>query len=114
MLAGEKKLAVFHDIVPEGGFISEEIIPEAAFAPYVANGAFKRFTRDIPNERSSGVLRFVCFTLPGEGWRAEFFLWLKREFFACRLEHSLAHDELIGKLLGYADEDIRDFLDRRS
>lgn len=110
MLAGEKKLAMFHDEIPEDGDISEEIIPEQAFAPFVESGKIKRFAQDISNTRKGGVVRFVCFTLPGEEWRAEFILWLKNQMFSGALDPVSAHDEIMGKLLGYAESDVQDFL----
>lgn len=110
MLAGEKSLAMFHDLVPAGGEIAEGVIPERAFAPHVAAGAIKRFAVDITNAKNGDVIRYVCFTLPGQEWRAEFLLWMNQEFYAGRLNHSPAHDELIGKLLGYGAADIQDFL----
>lgn len=112
MLAGEKSLAMFHDVIPEHGDIAEEIIPEQAFAPHVAAGQIKRFSKDIESARKGGVIRYVCFTLPNEEWRAEYILWFKSEFFSGRLDHDPAHDEIIGKLLSYTDEDIREFLNQ--
>lgn len=111
MLAGEKTLAVFHDAVPaEGGMIAETIIPEQAFAPHVARGTVKRFAEDIQNVRSGGVLRFVCFTLPGEEWRAQFFLWFKREWLGGRQSYDPSHEYIIGNLLGYTPEDVDNYL----
>ena len=112
MLEGEKSLAMFHDALPASGEIAEEIIPEQAFAPHVAAGQIKRFSKDIENVRKGGVIRYVCFTLPGQEWRAEFLLWLKEETLSAHLDHSPAHDEIIGKLLGYSDDDIQEFLKR--
>jgi len=112
MLAGEKSLAMFHDALPEDGEIAEEIIPEQAFAQHVASGAIKRFSKDIESVRKGGVIRYVCFTLPDEEWRADYLFWFKTEFLSGRLDHNPAHDEIIGKLLGYTDEDIQDFLGR--
>jgi hypothetical protein len=47
MLAGKKHLAVFCEAVVEGVEISEEIIPENAFSPYVTNGQIERFSQDF-------------------------------------------------------------------
>ncbi|MCB1530012.1 MAG: hypothetical protein H6853_09060 [Rhodospirillales bacterium] len=114
MLAGDKKLAFFHDIIPAEGEIAEEIIPERAFAPYVQEGRLLRFAGDIPKTGSADVLRFVCFTLPGEEWRAQFILWLKREWLGGRLEYNPAHEDIIGNLLGYDAQDIEEYLVNRS
>lgn len=113
MLVGEKSLAMFHDAIPDNDEIAEEIIPEEAFAPHVAAGTIKRFSKDIESTRKGGVIRFVCFTLPNEEWRAEYLLWFKSERFSRRLDHDPAHDEIIGKLLGYTDGDVQEFLSLR-
>ncbi len=110
MLAGEKALAVFHDAVLPGQAIPEEIIPERAFAPYVAEGRIKRLAADIRSAKDDGVIRCVCFTLPGVEWRAEFLLWLKRETLSGRLSCDFSHDRIIGLLLGYSEQDVTDFL----
>ena len=112
MLAGEKSLAMFHDAVPESGNISEAIIPEKTFAPYVATGQIKRFAKDIPSKKSGKAIRYVCFSITGQEWRAEFLLWLKEEVLSARIDHAPAHDEIIGRLLGYSDEDIQEFLNQ--
>ena len=112
MLSGDKKLAVFHDTLPDDGVISEDIIPEEKFAPYVADGNIKRLSRDIPNMRKGGALRFVCFTLPDEEWRAEFFLWYKSGFLRGDLQYHPAQERIIGALLGYAQSDIEDYIQK--
>jgi hypothetical protein len=112
MRAGEKKLAMFHDYVPEDGTtIAEEIIPEAAFAPYVKGGEIIRIARDITDKRTGDIVRYVCFTLPNEEWRAEAVLWMRQ---AMR-DHTLPSDDTIdimtGRLLGYSEGDIVEFVD---
>ncbi len=109
MLAGRKALAVFHDVLPSGGNIPEEIIPEQAFAPYVASGTFRRFAEEIISPKGDRI-RHVCFTLPGHEWRAEFFLWLHREIYAGRIRYEPAHEHIIGGLLGYEKADGEEFL----
>ena len=110
MLMGDKKLAIFHDAVPSEGQISEEIIPENAFAAHVQAGTIKRFSKDIYNTKSGNLIRYVCFTLPNEEWRASFILWLKEERLVGRVLHDPAHDAIIGRLLGYDEQDIEEFL----
>jgi hypothetical protein len=112
MLAGRKALAVFHDALTEQG-ISEEIIPEKAFRPHVQSGRIKRLSADVWAVKTGKRIRCVCFTLPGEEWRGQFVLWFKAEFFAGRITYDPSHDEIMGKLLGYDDADIHDFLERR-
>ncbi len=111
MLAGEKKLAVFHELASRAGNIPEEIIPEQSFAPYVASGRIIRRSEDIAYER--GTIRYVCFCLPGEEWRIEAFLFLKRDAAAHRRLYGDADDILMGRLLGYSETDIADFLAHR-
>ncbi len=110
MLAGEKPLAMFHDSLPDSGDIPEYIIPEKAFAPHVASGTIKRISKDVLNCKNGQTIRYVCFAVRGQEWRAEFLLWLKEENLSARLKHNPSHDEIIGKLLGYTDEDILYFL----
>lgn len=110
MLAGKKKLAIFHDALIDDRNIPEDIIPEKAFAPYVAKGAIKRLSQDTPVVKSGSIIHYVCFTLPGEEWRAEFFIWLKSKTLKGEIPNDHAHDVVIGKLLGYKDSDIEDYL----
>ena len=74
MLSGEKHLALFSDILTANG-ISEEIIPENAFAPYVASGKITRSQNDLVIQSSNDIIRIVCFTTPGNLWRANFVFW---------------------------------------
>lgn len=70
MLAGKKHLAMFCDALIEG-VISETIIPEKAFLPYVQQGLIKKFSREY--KIKDHIIRYVCFTLPGHEWRADAF-----------------------------------------
>lgn len=111
MLAGEKKLAVFHDALPpDGAEIPEEIIPEKAFAPYVAEGAMTRIAEDIRAQKTGDTIRYVCFTLPGEEWRARTFLWMRRQTFSGRRPADKTDDIFTGRLLGYDESDIEKFI----
>lgn len=102
MLAGKKPCAFFHDALPENGQISEQIILERAFAPYVAGGKFLRFSKET--SKNNQLIRYVCFTLPAEAWRADAIFWL-REY------NDDAADRMIGRLLGYTEEQIDAFLE---
>jgi len=111
MLAGEKKLAVFSDYVPDEGEIDERIIPEETFSPHVKTGQIVRVSRDIPVKvRDGALVRVVCFALPEEEWRAHFYLWLKDQVYRQLMPHHSSYDALIGTLLGYDQKDIDDFL----
>jgi hypothetical protein len=110
MLAGEKPLAAFGDIIPPDGEISEEIIPEQKFAPYVKAGAIKRFAADISYKNSKEMVRVICFTLPGEEWRAQFMIWYKAAFYSDRIPYDPSQEYIIGELLGYSTEDIAHFI----
>lgn len=113
MLSGKKPLAVFHDAIPATEKIPEEIIPETAFAPHVQTGKIKRLAADLRSAKDDHIIRYVCYTLPGEEWRAHFLLWLKTEQLSGRLQFDPAHDIIIGHLLGYGESDIDEFLERQ-
>jgi hypothetical protein len=114
MLAGKKNLAVFHALLNSGDENNQQIIPEDAFAPYVSNGMIVRLSEDVQYSNSSDIIRYVCFTLPAEEWRARFFLWLNREYAQGRIQWNDSYNSLIGGLLGYTSNDIDDFLKNRS
>jgi hypothetical protein len=110
MIKGQKKFAFFHDILPEKGSIGEDIIPEQMFASYVQQGKIKRFAEDIQNKKTGDIIRYVCFVMPGEEWRAQFLLWFKRQFLSGKITCDASHEYIIGYLLGYDEADIKDFL----
>lgn len=114
MLTGTKPMAMFFDYYVEDGSIPEEIIPETAFKPHVENGTFVRISRDFRDIKHNCLIRFVCFTRPDEVWRAQCVLWMKEGIYS-GVRPALAGDNvLIGRLLGYAEEDIQDFIEHRS
>lgn len=110
MLSGRKKMAAFSDIAVPGKEIPEEIIPEKAFAHYVQAGTILRYAADIVNVRNGDIIRHVLFTLPGEEWRAQTMLWIKRDIFENRRPFDEAYDIIIGRLLDYTEKEINDFL----
>ena len=77
MLKGEKPMAAFSDIIPTNGKISEDIIPENKFAPYVATGKIQRHCKEF--ESGQNMIRTVCFTLPSELWRAQSYCFLRKK-----------------------------------
>jgi hypothetical protein len=64
MLEGRKYLAAFCDILPLSGKIPEEIIPDQAFAPFVASGRIKRFARTIPSPQPAERCRIHALPSP--------------------------------------------------
>ncbi len=113
MLSGEKKLAYFCDVVPESGEILEEIIPERAFAPHVAAGFIMRFSQDETCTKTGHIVKSVCFTLPGEEWRAAFTFWLGKERANGIYRGDSSDDVVFGRVLGYSLKEIHAFLDHQ-
>ncbi len=113
LLSGEKKLSMFHDILVSGRDIPEEIIPEKAFAPYVQNRKIIRTYANIKNPKNDDVFHFVFFCLPGEEWRAQTIIWLKKQTFEEQKPFNEHDDVIIGRLLGYEESDILSFLQAR-
>jgi len=109
MLKGEKHCAIFHDAVPATGTIAEEIIPERAFAPFVANGTIFRMVQDFPDATSGQTVRVVCFTMPSHEWRAHFLIWQKARLFNGNKTDD-ADDMLEGRILGYSNTEIAAYI----
>lgn len=110
MLSGQKPMAAFGDIRGKGKVFPEEIIPENAFSPHVAAGTILRFERIIRSARLGKDMFYVCFTLPGHEWRAEAYFWIRSLTHNGIAPDDRSCDTMIGRLLGYDEEDIRDFL----
>ncbi len=110
MLKGDKKLAAFGDVLSAGEEISEEIIPEQAFSPYVQSQQIKRFERIFQPADSDNLIKNVCFTLPKEEWRADTYLWLRESVHTNQMPYDNSIDIIIGRLLGYSEEDIQEFV----
>lgn len=111
MLEGKKHLAVFHDAVPDDGLISEDIIPEKAFAPYVRDGILKRHVREFFDGKHT--IRYVCFTSLEHSWRADYIFWVAELLYKGDKSFIDEQDIITGKLLGYTDDDIKEFMKRR-
>lgn len=109
MLAGEKKLATFGDIIPPDGDINETIIPEKAFAPHVFAEQVVRIEKTFPSGDGK-LYKSVCFTLPGEEWRAHFYNWYSERLFSKEHIYSASDEFIIGALLGYTRDDIEHFV----
>lgn len=112
MLAGEKKLAMFCDLLVPGVAIAEEIIPEKKFAPHVKAHRITRWEEIIYSAKVEKNIKFVFFTLPDEEWRAHTIVWIKRETYAHRRPYDKTDDIVIGRLLGYSEEEIATFTNK--
>lgn len=106
MLGAEKPLAMFGDVV---GSAAE--VPEAKFAPYVADGTLIR--REVvytpPDRGLPG--RFVYFARAGEEWRIDALHRINVRLFVNGEPTSPEIEREIGRLLGYADSDIECYLE---
>lgn len=113
MLAGEKPAAMFCDYIPDDGNISEDIIPEKAFQDYVKTGTFIRTEKEFTNRLNDGKVRYVCFTQPSEQWRSDCILWLQQGAYDGTRPETKETPIFIGRLLGYSEEDIQDFMKKQ-
>lgn len=104
LLSGEKKAALFADFITDDGTISEEIIPEKKFEPYINSGSVCRHQKEVFYPKFKKTYRMVVFTTPDEKWRAEALFWLREA-------NDIYTDIIIGRLLGYTEEEIQIFLD---
>lgn len=112
MLAGKKRLAVFHDVFITDLKNCEEIIPEVAFKPHVESGAIIRKSLDIRAAKDGTIITYVCFTPKGHEWRADVFFWIKQETIGNGRPSDHAFETMIGRLLDYEEYDILDFLQK--
>lgn len=108
MLKGKKHFALFHDAIPSNGLIPEDIIPEKTFAPYVSNGTMYRSSKD--HNDGTHTIRYVCFTTSGHEWRAHAFFYFHEEAMSGRRPFDEAYEYFVGRLLGYAEDDIADYI----
>jgi hypothetical protein len=106
MLAGEKPLAMFGDAVG-----STYEVPEIDFAPFVADGTFVRREVIYYTPAPGLALRFVYFARAGEEWRIEAMHRIKQRLFVHKESTNLETEREIGRLLGYSDTDIDDYLE---
>lgn len=113
MLAGQKHLAVFFEAIIPGQEISEQVIPEKTFAPFVANGKIIRTSHIFTNSKSLHPIQYVCYTLPGNEWRAEAFFWIHEECAAGRRPFDDTYEYFVGRLLDYSEEDIFSFIEHQ-
>ena len=106
MLERGKPLAHFSDAYPSEP--DEAIVPEQAFAPYVANGTFeKRVFVELLNgpppataPRIRGTLH-VLYARPRHAWRIDAFIMMQAA--AAKAGWSEGFERLEGALLGYEE-----------
>ncbi|MCF3628138.1 hypothetical protein RJ527_08685 [Thalassospiraceae bacterium LMO-SO8] len=108
MLSGQKPLALFFDTLPESG-----VIPDKDFDAFVRSGAFvmdQRIVRPIDGKKNMPPTRVVLYAIPSEAWRIQEALAILEPVFALTRPPSEEDDVTLGRLLGYAEEDIANFL----
>lgn len=111
MLAGVKPLAAFSDLIPASGApISEEIIPEKAFAAAVSKKLVSKHIREFSTRHPHEHYRCVCYTLPHQEWRAEALMWIRQQTLQGLMPSDTAVDIMLGRLLGYSEADIQLFI----
>ena len=105
MLAGEKPLAMFVDVVP-----SPFKWPDADFAPFVSSG--RLVMKDFMSVSDDGrhQVRTLFYALPGEEWRIAEAYDLSLRHFDVWSDEAANTCARLGHLLGYREEDIRSFV----
>ena len=112
MREGKKPLAMFLDNVPRDFALFPEaefdsLVAEEKLVKHVSMTAFPDPGGKAGNEISH---RRVLYALPGEEWRIQAFL-LVQEIYDSQVPGWRPDlERVIGRLLGYSDEDIEDFL----
>jgi hypothetical protein len=105
MLIGKKPLAMFGDAVS-----SDYEVPEADFAPYVSDGTFVRREMVYLPPEPEPAIRTVYFARAGEEWRIEAMHRINESLFVRGKSTSPEIEREIGRLLGYAEADIEQFI----
>ena len=106
MLARRKPLAHFSDYYPPEP--SEDVIPGAAFSPYVSSGLFEErlFVELQAPDASSPHIRGILhalYALAAESWRIDAYIAMQRE--GSELGWNERLERLQGSLLGYTDRE---------
>jgi hypothetical protein len=106
MLRRGKPFAHFSDEYP--GEPCEDIIPEEAFAPYVATGLFEKreyveplFGPAPPGHPHVRGIRYVLYARSSEAWRIDAYIMLKAA--AAKAGWSEGFERMEGALLGYEE-----------
>lgn len=109
MLAGEKPLSMFYCGTMNG--LEYEYIPEEEFDAYVQSGLFIKdvFEYEV-SENPKIAMKYVLYSLKDEAWRLPALkLVIQVMSKIGRTEESI--DRIIGKLLGYSDKEIDDYIE---
>jgi hypothetical protein len=109
MLAGEKPLSMFYCGTMNG--LEYEYVPEEEFDAYVQLGLFLKDVFEFQiSENPMITIRYVLYSLKEEAWRLpalRMIIQVRNKI--GRTEESI--DRIIGKLLGYPDEEIDDYIE---
>lgn len=108
MLAGEKPVAMFSDVIPPSFDFPEEL-----FAPYIQNAQLVR--RDVvifTSNSNAPNIRYLFYALLGEEWRMDRLAEIHRALHQYNEPTTRELETEIGQLLGYRDRDIQVFIDR--
>jgi len=105
MLAGEKPLAMFEKISG-----ASDRYPEADFSPYVADGSIVLREVTYRTEGSGPPCSYLYYARVGEEWRIEAMQKIHARIFIQEMGTSHEVERQIGRLLGYADADIEQYI----
>jgi hypothetical protein len=105
MLRGEKPMAAFAYCRGE----KLEDFCDQPFAQHVASGALVQRDFSI-GENEASTVHFRIYALPGELWRADALMTLKRVAETCNWSEGM--ERLEGALLGYTDAQNDEFIDK--
>ena len=108
MLAGDKPLAMFSDVVPPSFDWGED-----KFQPYVDQGRLLKYEETLEHTRLSNHLhRYVYFALPSERWRIERLSALNQSLCTGKRKTNREIETEIGQLLGYSAREIDVYVER--
>ena len=105
MLAGEKPLAMFSDVIP-----SDYPWPDELFEPYVASGRLIKREHLTESQLEGYKVRYLYYALPDEVWRIERVHELNLMSFGGWCDAAADSCRETGRLLGYQEKDIEAFI----
>ena len=105
MLAGSKPAAMFSEAVQH-----RSIMPEADFAPYVADGRLVK-REYLTGDPQTGIeFIHIYYALPGEEWRIDALHKLEVGIQQRTIVATPEIETEIGRLLGYTEDEIAAYL----